>query len=266
MKYPFRYVLIFLLNIFISNLLFANTTKSKYEVTDAYFDGMYIGVNFGSGWGILNNSLAITNNIINPYFSPDTTISGVSRSGSPSLNSNEFIGGGQIGGNMVIKNNILLGWELSYDYINLHKFSGGVFYYTTSHLPYFLSTSASARQMGTLRPRIGYVFKKLLPYFTVGGAVTKINFNQTFTESIFASTNNQLNKTIYGYSLGSGLECALFNQVSFKIEYLYNNFNNVKISNSFFGTNSARGFGATFNNSLSGLVVHNLTFGLNVHF
>lgn len=223
----------------------------------------YIGAGVGGAWSNLKNTLSTVNDPSNPYFFP-AAISGVNASGSTSLNSTKFTGGLQIGYEKLIKNNLFIGLELSYQYINLQKSVGGIFYYQTFNSPYELNNTASAKQMFALRPRVGYLFDKFLPYITAGGALTKLHFNQIFIESPFTRLPGtaEYNKTKYGWTLGFGSEYALFKNFYLKSEYLYTSFGSTTVSG-----NLHSPFGnAVFNNSLGNLSVQTLLLGVNFHF
>src|SRR5271163_3508808 len=72
--------------------------------------GFYIGGNAGGAWERESNSLVITNNL---FFAPGA-IPGVEASGSQTLHSSGFTGGGQIGYNYQ-SGNVVWGIELDFE-------------------------------------------------------------------------------------------------------------------------------------------------------
>jgi outer membrane immunogenic protein len=256
--------LLFILLISTNYIATAGTIETN-TVINPLWENFYLGGNIGLVWGHTKNTLNTIGNAVNPYFYL-SEIPSVNGSGSLSLDTTKLTGGAQIGYNLINKNGFLLGLELSYDYINLYKITGGTFHYSTTNASYYLTTAASAKQLGTLRPRIGYAFNKLLPFVTGGGAVTKLNFNQVFSEPPYSSVTTQFNKIKYGWVLGAGVEYACLNNISLKIEYLFTSFGNTNSSSALVGTGLATGFGAVLNNTTSNLRVQTLLFGVNYHF
>jgi len=226
---------------------------------------LYIGGNIGSVWGNARSKLKIANDSADSYFLP-ANVSGISSSGSLNMSKAQLAGGAQIGYNLLIKSRLLLGLELSYDYFDFDKIKGNTFYYTTSNTPYYLTTTASIKQMGTLRPRIGFSFNRFMPFITGGVAATKFNFNQTFSEPPFSLVTTRFNKIKYGWSLGTGIEYACFKNISLKMDYLYTNFGSTSTASNLVGTGIATGFSNILKNKTSNVIVQNLLFGINYHF
>jgi len=241
----------------------AGTMSDANQTRENLFPSWYIGASAGGVWGKLKNTLSVKNDPSSSYFVPKA-IPGVNDSGSASFDSDKFSGALQIGYEKFIKNNLFFGLELSYQYINLQKSTGGTFYYQTIELPYQLNNSASAKQMFALRPRIGYLFDKFLPYITAGGALTKLRFNQMFSEPPYTTlpVTAEYYKTKYGWTVGFGSEYALFKNFYLKSEYLYTNFGSATA----FGYLQTPFGNANFNNSLGHLSVQTLLLGVNFHF
>lgn len=248
-------------------MLASSFTHAHYQPKHSFqWSGLYAGANLGLIWGESRNTLSIVNNNVNGYFTNPAAIPGVETTGGLSFQSNKFTGGGQVGYNISMQNNIFIGLELSYEAINLSRVTGGVVQYTTTNTPYTLNTSLSAKQLGTLRPRIGYVIDRFIPYITAGGALTKLNFNQTFSEAPFSSLNTQLHQTKYGWTVGGGVEYACFDRISLKLEYLFSEFGKTNVSSTLVGTDLATGFGAQFNNAINEFRIQTLLLGVNIHF
>jgi outer membrane immunogenic protein len=67
--------------------------------------------------------------------------------------------------------------------------------------------------LGTVRGRVGYAFDRVMPYFTGGLAVGEIEANQ----GGFAGVSD----TKAGWTIGGGIETALAQNWTAKVEYLY---------------------------------------------
>jgi outer membrane immunogenic protein len=236
------------------------------------WSGCYVGANAGGSWQHLSNSLSVVDAPAGYFFT--TAIPGVNASGSPTLDSSGFTGGGQIGCNWQ-SGNIVWGVELDAESIHLSTNYGGLFRYTTNGAPYFLTGSASANWMFTARPRVGWAIDHGLLYVTGGLAVTNLNFNQSFAEPPFTPTPETatLSSTKVGWTVGAGFEYAFASNWTLRGEYLFAQFAaDTAIGTLINGSGSGPGCvapfscGATFTNSLSTLNVQIVRAGLNYKF
>jgi len=75
---------------------------------------------------------------------------------------------------------------------------------------------------GTARGRIGYAFDRFLPYFTGGAAFGDIKAGRTG----FAGVSD----TNVGWTVGAGIEGAIADRWTAKVEYLYADLDNVSCS------------------------------------
>jgi outer membrane immunogenic protein len=154
------------------------------------WSGLYIGLNAGYTGGTLTE-----------------TASGAA-TGSASASIPGGVGGFQLGANYQI-NAIVLGFEADFDGAAATRsvnFAGGL-----------ASNSAQLPWMATFRGRAGVAFDRLLFYATVGGVATELVSTVNVTGIGTASTNF----THSGWTAGGGLEAAISNDLSAKIEYLY---------------------------------------------
>lgn len=74
---------------------------------------------------------------------------------------------------------------------------------------------------GTLRARVGYAFDPVLVYATGGLAVARIN---TTTSPAAGGTSGSFSDTYAGWTVGAGVEAAVTEQLSAKVEYAYSDF------------------------------------------
>lgn len=240
-----------------------NIDKEVAETAGFQWTSLYAGVNGGGAWEKLHNRLALVDNPTNPYFFP-LAIPGINATGSTRLDQDNGAIGGQVGYNKQF-DHFLIGLELSYDYLNAKKTYGGSFLYTTNLSPYLLNETATTDYLFTVRPRLGIVDQNALFYFTGGLALAREKFMQNFAEPPFTTVPAEFttfSKTQTGWTVGGGLEYALYNNWSLKGEYLFNRFNGETQA----GQLSTVFGGATFINSLSYRDVHAFTAGINYHF
>jgi outer membrane immunogenic protein len=148
--------------------------------------GFYVGVNAGYGWASVSDN-----------------------SGLPSSNLNGFIGGGQIGYNYQI-NALVFGIEGDFQgSTQKNSTSGavlGVPFTVDQKLPYF----------GTIRGRVGVALNRTLLYFTGGWAYANYKVDVTALGVTVSS-----NASSSAWTVGGGVEQALWDRWSAKLEYLY---------------------------------------------
>jgi outer membrane immunogenic protein len=153
------------------------------------WSGLYIGLNAGYA------SARVTD-----------TFSGAGL-GSATSNLPGGIGGVQIGANYQF-GAVVLGFEADFDG-NMATKSVIVGGNTTgtNQIPW----------IGTLRGRVGYAFDRLLFYATAGGAATQLYS----TLNVGAITSATTTDTHGAWTAGGGLEAAITDNLSARIEYLY---------------------------------------------
>ncbi len=153
--------------------------------------GFYIGVNGGYGFG---NS---TWNV--PGFS----------SGSYKVNGG--MAGGTLGYNYQI-GQLVLGIEGDYDWQNTRGSAPNCAIFGAPGT----SCDTASNWIGTIRGRVGYAFDRIMIYGTAGGAVTDIKAS--------ASALPWASNTEWGWTAGAGIEGAITDNLTAKVEYLYAGF------------------------------------------
>ncbi|MCA0407119.1 MAG: porin family protein [Proteobacteria bacterium] len=156
---------------------------AKYNWT-----GLYVGIQGGYGFsdGIRH----------------DQTAPAPASSGSFKLKGG--LVGGTIGYNYQLANNIVLGAEGDYAWSGV---KGSTFVGCAA------GCSTNIRSFGTARVRVGYAIDRFMPYITGGLALGDVRGSAggNLTGSEFRA----------GWTLGAGLEAAVWNNVTAKVEYLY---------------------------------------------
>jgi outer membrane immunogenic protein len=150
--------------------------------------GLYLGLNAGY------SSTKLT----------ETLETGATGLGSANLSG--AIGGGQIGYNYQT-GGLVLGFEADLDGSQ-----------TTKSITAGISTgTAQIPWVGTLRGRIGYAFDRFLLYATAGGGATQLRS----TVNVGAISSSSTTFTHGGWTAGGGLEYAVTDSLSARLEYLY---------------------------------------------
>lgn len=150
--------------------------------------GLYLGLNAGYMGATLSETLA----------------TGASGSGSTSLQGG--LGGAQIGYNYQT-GGLVFGFEADLDGSMATKSITAGIATGTAQIPW----------IGTLRGRLGYAFDRLLLYATAGGAATQLISALNVGAISPASTTF----THGAWTAGGGLEYAVTDRLSARIEYLY---------------------------------------------
>jgi outer membrane immunogenic protein len=156
----------------------SNTTRASIPVVvPSDWSGNYIGGHFGGIWSDFEHDSG--------------TVGPLGKSGS-------LMGGMQIGHNWQFEN-IVLGAEGDFTWLNLDTHSPGVHY--------------SQTWMSTWRARLGYALDNVLPYATAGLALTNTRFE--------ANNGVDEENITPGFAVGGGLEAALAPNWSTRVEYLH---------------------------------------------
>ena len=190
--------------------------------------GFYVGVNAGGGWrdpadfttvltpcniaGNCTSSVVFGNPANQALGSALGTGSGSKGSG--------FVGGGQIGYNWQF-NNIVLGIEGDVEYFKRSSSLTGSGIVSTGDV-LTVSNEIKSNWLATVRPRLGYAWDRLLVYATGGVAFTKREYTQTMVTSLVSASGTQtVSETKAGWTVGGGVEYAIWNNWSIRAEYLY---------------------------------------------
>lgn len=227
------------------------------EAQEASWEGLYVGVNYGSAWGITNWS-----NPAGAYLLENTP-----RFPASSAQGGVF-GGGTLGYNHQV-GPYVFGIEGDVDVTSLHgnAVCGGV--YGTPEPP-FLSVAnpydpgkgwackSSPATLATLDLRAGYALGGVLLFAKGGLAYANERLNISTDDSSGANPSVVVWQNNWGFNVGAGVEYALGGGWSAKAEYDFYGFGN----RSFTGLDGLLGtsYGATANQN-----INVAKFGLNRH-
>ena len=164
----------------------------------AYYNwtGLYIGLNAGYA------SAAVSEAPSDGSGSGRTTIPG-------------GIGGAQIGYNYQI-GGVVLGFEADFDGSMATKSITAGSVSGTTQIPW----------IGTFRGRVGYAFDRCLLYATAGGAATQLLSNVNVGALGSAGTA----ETSGAWTVGGGIEAAIADNLSARVEYLYLDTGNITVA------------------------------------
>ena len=176
------------------------------------WSGFYVGATAGYNRGKADITYSPASFLV------PADVTAISAQGSPSLSSNSFTGGVELGYNAQW-NQLVAGIVSDFQYIGLKASAGGTFA-TPSAGPHVMNTEVKADWLVTLRGRVGYAFDRTLLYATGGLAVSNISFSQS--DAFLGSTDAfSISKTKAGWTVGGGVEYALPDRWSLRAEYLY---------------------------------------------
>jgi outer membrane immunogenic protein len=138
-------------------------------------------------------------------------------SGSASVTSSGFIGGGQIGYNYAFGGGFMLGVEADYQFANV---DGSLNLALNNPISAAIEGGSELTSFGTVRGRIGYGWDRALIYATGGWAYGRVKSSGSIEFGGFSGGLSR-SQSANGWTLGAGMEYALTNNLSFKTEYLY---------------------------------------------
>jgi outer membrane immunogenic protein len=206
-------------------------------VTVSTWTGCYGGVNGGAAWGRSN----ISGSFDGPPVGVNIPfVTELNREQSPGLHPVGGTAGVQLGCNWQ-SSNFVAGIETDFDYMGLHKNVSTIFPnppVNPAIQSVTTNTSFATHWLYTLRGRLGLVAQNdWLLYVTGGLAVTRINYNSSYNNSLAAlpilleSEAVSAAVTRAGWTVGAGVERKIVGtKWSGKIEYLYAGFGSLNTS------------------------------------
>jgi outer membrane immunogenic protein len=198
--------------------------------------GFYLGLNGGFGGDV------------NKY---PFTVGGVS--GTSTLNSSGFFGGGQVGYNWQFAPAWVAGFEADLDDADIRGLA------QTSVPGASGSVGTRLDWFGTVRGRVGYLITPNALFYGTGGfAYGHATSTATATATGLASSSASVGKDMNGWAAGAGLEYALTNWLTFKTEYMFVDLGSATLTSGISG-------GVPFSLSEK-TTVHTVKAGINVKF
>ena len=183
------------------------SVRPAYAPPPVYsWTGLYWGANIGYSWGQAKYDAAVSTILGGGAVSESQNIDGV-------------IGGVQSGYNYQF-GAWVWGWET--DFQASGQKGGSTFATTAVGLPVTVTTDHKLEWFGTARSRLGFLWSpNVLVYGTAGVAYGQVKDSATFNVPGVASAVATFKDVKAGWTAGAGVEGALGNGWSAKLEYLY---------------------------------------------
>jgi outer membrane immunogenic protein len=189
--------------------------KARPMVPTWVWDGLYVGVNIGTG---IPDSPRDTT-VIDPTPFPTAVFTSSDKSDRLGV-----IGGGQLGYNKVVLPWLLLGLEADIQGADLRQSNRIFFPAALQGVGSFADSETRLNWFGTLRARGGWlVTPETMLYATGGLAFGDVKLNQTAFSALGGNTTtSSASETKTGWTVGGGIETRLWNSNwTAKAEYLY---------------------------------------------
>jgi outer membrane immunogenic protein len=228
--------------------------------------GFYVGGTAGTAWGSFDPTTSISFIPQPPgYFDP-TSVPVVNAVGLQSIKATGFTGGLEAGYNLQA-GNVVGGIEIDFGYLGLAgSAQGSGLYPCCAPTGFTINSSAHTDWLLTARPRLGIASNNWLYYVTGGVAVTNLNGNFTFSDNAnSAMETGSIPSTKAGYTVGGGVEAALWRNWSVKAEYLYVDFGRLSTTSNNFTSTLVAFPAAEFSHSID-LKANIARVGLNYRF
>ncbi|WP_152046162.1 outer membrane protein [Aureimonas psammosilenae] len=177
--------------------------------------------------------------------------SGVDGFGGPTATNQDgtgagFTGGGHVGYDYQMPNNVIVGGVADFNYIDHDKKTGVVLGQNGSATGQEFETKTDMKYFGTVRGKVGYGVDRVAVYGTGGLAYGKAkvntdesNFNTSAngTGTTYTATSDS-DKDKVGYAVGAGVDVLATQNVSFGLEYLYTDLGKAKSETTFTEANT----------------------------
>ena len=192
--------------------------------------GLYIGANFGGGWGQTQFTLA----------------DNFGEVGSGGYGSSGTFGGGQIGFNYQFSSNWVAGVEADADWASITGLSSGCVTLGGVGVTGCSSSNTKLGDFGTVRGRLGYAWNNMLLYGTGGWAWSRSSSTSSVTcinpgggcpglSAIAPSGQGSATITPPGWTAGAGVEWGFLPNWTVRVEYQHLEFDNAGTNYTFLG-------------------------------
>jgi outer membrane immunogenic protein len=166
--------------------------------------GFYVGLQAGYTWGEDDNDLVVTTG--------PAAFGGVA-----SADLEGFVGGAHAGFNYQF-GSVVAGLEADIEGLAA---DGDVAVVAPAGT---LAISSEINFQGSLRARLGFAFDRALIYATGGLAFVNYDATYAFTPAAGGFTVVDFDDTLWGWTIGAGIEYAITNNITTRVEYRYTQF------------------------------------------
>ena len=218
-----KLVLVGALLLTIAGIAEAADMPLKAAPLPVHWTGCYFGVNLGGAW---SNSHATPGSFTSNGFVDFAGREAQGEFSTYDFGGGGFTGGGQLGCNYQVSSSWVIGVETDFNGTTLSQLSSFAFPTTAAFNTNTQSASQSLSWLGTVRGRLGYLVTPSWLVFATGGlaygqvdnTVSTVGVPDGFAGTTVAVSSNS-NRT--GYTAGGGVEYAISNKWTAKLEYLY---------------------------------------------
>jgi outer membrane immunogenic protein len=181
--------------------------------------GGYVGVNAGYGW-------ANSHDVVDcETFSTGIVVTVSTCANFGSIQPRGGFAGGQAGANFIQWGNFIGGLEVDLQWSDIKDSQAGtVINFLPGGLNATVTSSNKVAWFGTVRPRFGVAWDRLLVYGTGGFAFGRVDHNFNFADNFGFIAHDQTDTGRIGYVVGAGVEYAFWNNLTAKVEYQYIDF------------------------------------------
>lgn len=241
--------------LFAANQVFAENESTSSST----WDGLYMGITVGASKGKANPTVHAKETT---YFTL-TDDDQIDPEASHNMDATNVAGSLFFGLNHQI-NNIVIGLEADVSLTDYNeKYSSGDITYITAPADTFsLSTKVKSNWAFSLRPRLGYAFKKSLLYISGGASMRKFEYDFTFSDTFLLGEYVHMNKNKWkiGWIAGVGYEYKIYDNWSLRAEYFYSSYEDIIDTES-----DLRNYSDGFTHKLD-FTEHNFRIGLSIQF
>jgi outer membrane immunogenic protein len=185
--------------------------------------GFYVGAQVGYSWGN-DDALGLLNGDVVTVGGVPFVVSGVGGGDD----SDGFVLGGHVGYNVQF-GSFVVGVEGDLEYADLGG-NNNAFVLTGVPGVFALNSGLGIDWQGSIRARLGFAFDRVLVYATGGFAFASIDDSNNF--AILAPGFVNGDDSVTGWTLGVGVEYAITNNLTTRLEYRYTNYDDS--NNAFF--------------------------------
>lgn len=206
-----------------AGLLLAGAAEAAdIEVVASHdWSGPYAGVQAGYGWGEAEANTEIDNNVIIVGSRSDPIDLDAGEEGSIAV---EGVLGGLHAGYNLQWDNLVLGVEGDAE---LADIDGDTDVLPDATDPAFARQEKEYDWLASLRLRAGYAMDRVLVYATGGLAFGDVDMSFSLNDGSFSE---QQTETAFGWTVGGGVEYALTDALSLRVEYRYTDLEDTSFS------------------------------------
>lgn len=192
--------------------------SSAHAAAPVSWTGFYAGVNAGGAWGQSRTDTSLGGQWGIETATLRSQFSGIT---SGELSPTGAIAGGQVGGNYQF-GSWVVGAEADFDFLGVKKVISTGTQPTSFAVTYNGARGIETNWVANFRPRLGYNFENnTLVYGLAGFSMSDVEGSWGVVSSGAYNKVGKKDDTLYGWTVGGGLEQAFGEHMSARLEYAY---------------------------------------------